>query len=240
MIKKNKSKLSINKSVSLVLVVGALLVNIFSINARQTFAENESGMANASSTERVLSDGAVSTSTETTSTNLIIDSTISTTTTDIILNIDQSFSTTTATTTDDTSATTEAIPDVASTTPEINITTSTSTDLVISTTTTDIDITATSTEEVIATTTDEISTTLKSIAIRTLPKNRTFSVNDPLNIVGLVCHGTFSDGSIKIVPISPAPDMANVIGFDSSVSVSNQTITIKYEGVATFYTIDIL
>lgn len=95
-------------------------------------------------------------------------------------------------------------------------------------------------EDLISTSTEENLSPLKSIAIRNFPNKRTFFVGEELNIVGLVVLGTFNDGTVKIVPISPAPDMANVIGFDSSNPVNNQTITIKYEGQATSYAIDIL
>ncbi len=77
--------------------------------------------------------------------------------------------------------------------------------------------------------------TLQSIAI-THPANKlSYSVNESLDLTGLVVTGTYSDASTKVETITEA----NVTGFDSSASITGQVLTITVDGKTATYTITV-
>jgi hypothetical protein len=76
---------------------------------------------------------------------------------------------------------------------------------------------------------------LKSIAITTPATKLVYIVGDTLDIAGLKVEGTYSDGSTKVESIT----MANVTGFNSTVAVVNQTLTVTVGGKTVTYTITI-
>ncbi len=81
-----------------------------------------------------------------------------------------------------------------------------------------------------------VPVTLTSIAI-TIPATKTsYVVGDTLDITGLVVTGTYSDNNTTTEPITAA----NVTGFDSSVPVTGQVLTITFGGKTTTYTVDIV
>ncbi|MCX8093629.1 MAG: IPT/TIG domain-containing protein, partial [Candidatus Goldbacteria bacterium] len=82
----------------------------------------------------------------------------------------------------------------------------------------------------------DIIPSLVSIAITQLPYKLVFNVGDTLNINGLIVKGTYTDGSKKIEPIT----LSNISGFNSSVPVTGQVLTITYMGKTATYTIDIV
>lgn len=77
--------------------------------------------------------------------------------------------------------------------------------------------------------------TLQSIAITTPSTKLVYTVNEALNISGLVVTGTYSDSSTRQMTITTA----NVTGFDSSAPAVNQVLTITVEGKSTTYTVTI-
>lgn len=77
--------------------------------------------------------------------------------------------------------------------------------------------------------------TLSSISITTPATKTIYKVGDILDITGLVVTGTYSDGSTKIESI----DNSNLSGFDSSVAVKNQEITVTLDGKVATYNIDV-
>jgi len=77
--------------------------------------------------------------------------------------------------------------------------------------------------------------TLQSIAITTQANKLAYTVGDLLDITGLVVAGTYSDGSTEIETIAPA----DITGFNSSVEVANQVLTITFNGQTTTYTVNI-
>lgn len=78
--------------------------------------------------------------------------------------------------------------------------------------------------------------TLSSIAITNPPNKLSYTVGDALDITGLVVTGTYSDGSTKVESITAA----NVTGFDSSVPVNSEILTITAGGKTTTYTVNIV
>ena len=80
------------------------------------------------------------------------------------------------------------------------------------------------------------SVTLSSIAITTPATKLTYTVEDPLDITGLVVTGTYSDSSTKLETITTA----NVTGFNSSEPVTGQVLTITVDGKTATYTINVV
>lgn len=78
--------------------------------------------------------------------------------------------------------------------------------------------------------------TLSSIAITTPATKLVYAVGDTLDITGLVVTGTYSDGTTKVETITAA----NVTGFDSSVPVTGQILTITVDGKTATYTVNIV
>ena len=76
-------------------------------------------------------------------------------------------------------------------------------------------------------------TTLSSIAITTPATKLSYTVGQALNTTGLVVTGTFSDLSTSVV--TPT----SITGFDSSVPVNNQVLTIHVGAQTTTYTISV-
>lgn len=79
------------------------------------------------------------------------------------------------------------------------------------------------------------STTLSSIAVTTPANKLSYTVGDSLDITGLIVTGTYSDGSTKIEDIT----ISNMSGFDSTVPVIAQILTITIGDQTTTYTVDI-
>jgi len=82
---------------------------------------------------------------------------------------------------------------------------------------------------------DLVEATLDKIEITKQPTRLSYSIGENLDLTGLVVTGTYSDGSVHIVPITAA----DVTGFDSSVQVDSQILTVTYGGKAVTYTITI-
>jgi len=81
-----------------------------------------------------------------------------------------------------------------------------------------------------------VPVTLQSIAITTPATKLVYNVGDPLDLTGLVVTGTYSDASTKVETITEA----DVTGFNSSIPVTGQILTIKVGGKTTTYTIDVV
>ncbi len=77
--------------------------------------------------------------------------------------------------------------------------------------------------------------TLSSIAITTPATKLSYTVGDTLDIAGLVVTGTYSDASTSVETITNS----NISGFDSSVAVTGQILTITDNGKTATYTINI-
>lgn len=77
---------------------------------------------------------------------------------------------------------------------------------------------------------------LVSIAITTPATKTTYGVGQTLSITGLVVTGTYDDNSTATVPIT----VGNISGFNSTVPVLGQTLTITVDGKTTTFDIDIL
>ena len=75
---------------------------------------------------------------------------------------------------------------------------------------------------------------LESIAITTPATKLTYIVGESLDTTGLVVTGTYDNSSTGVV--SPV----DVTGFDSSVPVNDQVLTVTYGGETTTYTIDVV
>lgn len=81
-----------------------------------------------------------------------------------------------------------------------------------------------------------IPPTLSSIAINAPASKLIYNVGDSLDINGLVVYGTYSDGSTKKEIITDA----DITGFDSSVAVSGQILTVTLGDKTVKYTVDIV
>ncbi len=80
-----------------------------------------------------------------------------------------------------------------------------------------------------------IPPTISSINITTPATKLVYKVGDTLDITGLVVTGTYSDGSTKTENIT----QTNITGFDSSLPVKGQIVTIDVSGKTTTYSVDI-
>ena len=76
---------------------------------------------------------------------------------------------------------------------------------------------------------------LDSIAITTPATKLSYTIGDPLDTTGLVVTGTYSDGTTSAETITSA----DITGFDSSVAVASQILTITYNGKTVTYTVSI-
>ncbi len=77
--------------------------------------------------------------------------------------------------------------------------------------------------------------TLSSIAITTPATKLNYTVGESLDISGLVVTGTYSDNSTQVQNITTA----NVTGFNSSSTATNQVLTITVDGKTTTYNVNI-
>lgn len=78
--------------------------------------------------------------------------------------------------------------------------------------------------------------TLSSIAITTPATKLIYTVGDSLDLTGLAITGTYSDSTTAPIAVTTS----SVSGFDSSVPVLGQILTIAVTGVTTTYSIDVL
>jgi len=78
--------------------------------------------------------------------------------------------------------------------------------------------------------------TLQSIAITTQATKLRYNIGDSLDLTGLVVTGTYSDGSTKVEPITAV----NVTGFNSTVAITNQVLTITDGTITTTYKVQIV
>lgn len=77
--------------------------------------------------------------------------------------------------------------------------------------------------------------TLNRISVKSLPDKLVYTVDDELDITGLVIEGIYSDGSREIERVTKS----NITGFDSREPAERQVLTIKAGGRTTTYTIKI-
>lgn len=77
--------------------------------------------------------------------------------------------------------------------------------------------------------------TLNRISVKSLPDKLVYTVDDELDITGLVIEGIYSDGSREIERVAKS----NITGFDSRQPAERQALTIKIGGRTTAYTIKI-
>ncbi|TEB07095.1 Cadherin-like beta sandwich domain protein [Pelotomaculum schinkii] len=76
---------------------------------------------------------------------------------------------------------------------------------------------------------------LDSIAITTLANRTGYTAGEPLDITGLVVTGTYAGNNTAVLPITAA----HITGFDSSVPVEGQVLTVTYGGKETTYTVTV-
>ncbi len=92
--------------------------------------------------------------------------------------------------------------------------------------------------------TEPILPTLESIEITTSPTKTSFFVGEELDITGLVVEGIYvtlsEDGEIPAGRKEITITKENIIGFDSSLPVGEQILTIDFNGFTATYTIEIL
>jgi hypothetical protein len=77
--------------------------------------------------------------------------------------------------------------------------------------------------------------TLNRISVKSLPDKLVYTVDDELDITGLVIEGIYSDGSREIERVTKS----NITGFDGRQPAERQVLTIKAGGRTTTYTIKI-
>ncbi|MCM1988357.1 bacterial Ig-like domain-containing protein [Oceanirhabdus seepicola] len=76
---------------------------------------------------------------------------------------------------------------------------------------------------------------LNSIAITTPATKLVYKVGESLDISGMIVTGSYSDGTTKVETITEG----NVTGFDSSVAVESQTLTVTVNGKTMTYEISV-
>ena len=81
-----------------------------------------------------------------------------------------------------------------------------------------------------------VPVTLSSIAITTPANKVTYIVGETLDISAMVVTGTYSDSSTQSESITTS----NISGFDSSVPVTNQVLTVTFNGKTTTYAVNII
>lgn len=85
-------------------------------------------------------------------------------------------------------------------------------------------------------TTESIPATLSSIAITTPANKLSYTVGDlTLDITGLVVTGTYSDGTTKVETVT----LNDISGFNSTIALASQTLTITIGGKTATYNISI-
>lgn len=77
---------------------------------------------------------------------------------------------------------------------------------------------------------------LQSIAVTSPAAKLNYQIGDSLDLSGLVVTGTYSDGTKKAETVTAQ----NVSGFNSSVAMTNQVLTINVNGKTTTYRVQIL
>ena len=82
----------------------------------------------------------------------------------------------------------------------------------------------------------DVVPTLASIAITKPALKLVYNAGESLDITGMVVTGTYTDGNTKTESITTA----NVTGFNSSVPVTGQVLTVTVNGRTAAYTIDIV
>ena len=82
----------------------------------------------------------------------------------------------------------------------------------------------------------DVVPTLASIAITKPALKLVYNVGESLDITGMVVTGTYTDGNTKTENITTV----NVTGFNSSVPVTGQVLTVTVNGRTAAYTIDIV
>ncbi len=81
-----------------------------------------------------------------------------------------------------------------------------------------------------------IPVTLSSITITNPATKLSYTVGETLDITGLILTGTYSDNSTQTETITSS----DVSGFDSSVPIAGQILTVTFGGKTTTYTVDIV
>lgn len=77
---------------------------------------------------------------------------------------------------------------------------------------------------------------LNGIAITHPAAKLVYSVNEALDLSGMVVTGTYSDGVERVIPNSTL----NVSGFDSRWPIASQTLTVEFDNKTTTYTVAIV
>jgi len=77
--------------------------------------------------------------------------------------------------------------------------------------------------------------TLSSIAITTPAGKIIYNVGEVLDITGLVVTGTYSDASTRVETVTAT----NITGFDSTIAIANQILTVTIGGKTTNYSISV-
>ena len=83
--------------------------------------------------------------------------------------------------------------------------------------------------------TEEHNKQLQEIQITHLPNKRTYYCGNDLDITGLAVHTVTYGGDFTRIDI----DLCTITGFDSSVPVEEQTITVTYKGFSDTFTVKI-
>lgn len=77
---------------------------------------------------------------------------------------------------------------------------------------------------------------LVSVSITNPANKLIYTVDDTLDISGLVLTGTYSDSSTAVLSINDS----NISGFDSRFANSSQTLTVTFDGKSTTYNISVI
>ncbi len=78
--------------------------------------------------------------------------------------------------------------------------------------------------------------TLSSIEITQLPAKLDYKVGETLDLTGLMVYGNYSDSTRSLLTVTNA----NVTGFNSSVPMANQVLTVTVEGLQAYFPVNIL
>lgn len=76
---------------------------------------------------------------------------------------------------------------------------------------------------------------LTDLHVVSLPTKTTYQVGEPFDPAGMVVEGTFANGKTQQIPV---PDLV-FRGFDSSVPVVQQVVTVSYSGMTDQFTVTI-
>jgi hypothetical protein len=80
-----------------------------------------------------------------------------------------------------------------------------------------------------------VDVALKGIEISALPGKATYEPGESLDLTGLVVTGMYTDGSTKVLTVTPT----NVSGFDSSSPAKAQTLTATISGFTATFTVTV-